>query len=59
MKIVPAAKTKSAPKTEAAAAGNPKAQYDAEGMTTASSKQAVLVSSVPMTSKGFSQDTND
>lgn len=49
MKIVPAAKTKSAPTTLVTAAGNPKAQYGAEGTINANNKEAMEVTTVPDT----------
>ena len=49
MKSVPAANTKSAPKTEKMAAGKPKAQYGALGSISAKKTLAKEVKSVPTT----------
>lgn len=49
-KSVPAANTKSAPKTARIVAGKPKAQYGAAGSITAKSRLATPVNVVPITS---------
>ena len=54
MKSVPAANTKSAPKTEKMAAGKPKAQYGALGSISAKKTLAKEVKSVPTTGAGVS-----
>lgn len=52
MNSVPAENTKSAPKTERIAEGNPYAQYDWDGRTTAKNTLAQAVDAVPSTVQG-------
>lgn len=50
MNNVPAAKTKSAPNTMSNEEGNPKAQYEEDGLMTAKNKFETPVNNVPLAS---------